>query len=181
MEKISIRKAKNAKSGLMEFIDECQKSSLFCLHKLAEIGCYVGDSTEIFANSFFEVYTIDPWLNGYDDSDASSYRYDMNIIEQQFDSTMKQFENVHKMKMTGDEACKLFEDESLAMVYIDAVHQYEDVKKDILNWLPKVKTGGIIAGHDFQEAFPGTMEAVREVLGEPEILGKDTSWGFVKR
>jgi hypothetical protein len=50
-----------------------------------------------------------------------------------------------------------------------------------LNWLPKVKTGGIIAGHDFQDAFPGTMQAVRELLGEPEILGKDTSWGFVKK
>ena len=59
--------------------------------------------------------------------------------------------------------------------------QYEDVKKDILNWLPKVKTGGIIAGHDFQDAFTGTMQAVREILGEPEILGKDTSWGFVKK
>jgi hypothetical protein len=53
MEKISIRKAKDAKSGLIEFINECQRNSLFCLHKLAEIGCYVGDSTEIFANNFF--------------------------------------------------------------------------------------------------------------------------------
>ena len=51
MEKISIRKAKNARSGLIEFINECQRSSLFCSHKLAEIGCYVGDSTEILVKS----------------------------------------------------------------------------------------------------------------------------------
>ena len=36
-------------------------------------------------------------------------------------------------------------------------------------------------GHDFQDTFPGTMQAVREILGEPGILGKDASWGFVKK
>ena len=99
----------------------------------------------------------------------------------QFDKVYDTYFNiVKKIKHTGNSACHMFSNETFDMVYIDAVHQYEDVKKDILNWLPKVKERKVIAGHDFQESFEGTMRAVREVLGEPPRFGKDTSWGFVK-
>ena len=56
--------------------------------------------------------------------------------------------------------------EKLDFVYIDANHNYECVKEDIEHWYPKVKVGGIIAGHDFHyktvhtavlEKFPKVM------------------------
>ena len=34
-------------------------------------------------------------------------------------------------------------------MYIDARHDYESVKEDLEHWLPKVKLGGIVAGHDY--------------------------------
>ena len=42
-----------------------------------------------------------------------------------------------------------YEDESLDFVFIDAAHDYESVKKDITAWYPKIKSYGIIAGHDY--------------------------------
>lgn len=48
----------------------------------------------------------------------------------------------------------------LDLCFIDADHSYEACKTDIEHWLPKVKTGGIIAGHDFVEAHSGVMQAV---------------------
>lgn len=48
----------------------------------------------------------------------------------------------------------------LAFVFIDAGHEYEDVRADIDAWLPKVKRSGIIAGHDYD--FPGVAKAVDE-------------------
>jgi len=45
-------------------------------------------------------------------------------------------------------ACNRFEPESVDFVYIDANHSYRFVKEDILAWLPKVKKGGVIGGHD---------------------------------
>jgi hypothetical protein len=46
-------------------------------------------------------------------------------------------------------AARLFDDNSLDFVYIDACHDYSSVLMDIQTWWPKVKVGGILAGHDY--------------------------------
>jgi len=38
---------------------------------------------------------------------------------------------------------------SFDFLYIDASHQYKSVKKDLKAYFPKIKPGGILAGHDF--------------------------------
>ena len=71
-------------------------------------------------------------------------------------------------------ACDLFEDASLDFIYIDAMHGYEHVKQDILAWLPKVKKGGIISGHDYFEYHAGVVQAVDEIfLGEIQVTECD--------
>jgi len=66
------------------------------------------------------------------------------------------------------EAANQFQDHSLDFVFIDASHEYEDVKNDIKAWLPKVKKNGILAGHDYytgeQNYHPGVKKAVHECL-----------------
>lgn len=42
-----------------------------------------------------------------------------------------------------------FPDEHFDFVYIDAGHDYHSVRKDIRAWWPKLKSGGIFAGHDY--------------------------------
>jgi predicted O-methyltransferase YrrM len=68
---------------------------------------------------------------------------------------------------------KTFDDASQDFVFIDAEHTYEEVKKDIEAWWPKVKPGGAMAGHDWSAAFPGVAKAVNEfacTLGDPRLL-----------
>jgi len=60
---------------------------------------------------------------------------------------------------------KYFEPRTLDIVFIDGDHEYEGVSNDIEAWLPKVKNGGIIAGHDYDTPFPGVMKAVDEAFG----------------
>jgi hypothetical protein len=53
-------------------------------------------------------------------------------------------------------------DETLDLVYLDACHTYEAVKQDLEAWYPKVKPGGVIAGHDFINPAYGVLQAVNE-------------------
>jgi cephalosporin hydroxylase len=64
------------------------------------------------------------------------------------------------------DASKEFENKSLDFVFIDANHLYECVLQDIKAWLPKIKDGGIIAGHDYSGAYPGVEQAVSEIFGD---------------
>ena len=75
------------------------------------------------------------------------------------------------------EAAKTVYDGSLDFVYIDGDHSYDSCKEDINMWLPKIKQGGIIAGHDYLEAcFMGVVNAVNETFGKPDKTYNDTSW-----
>ena len=51
-----------------------------------------------------------------------------------------------------------FEGRSIDFVFVDAGHDEDDVKGDILNWLPKLKHGGWIAGHDYQYAVKRVVD-----------------------
>ena len=76
------------------------------------------------------------------------------------------------------QASKLYEDNSLFFVFIDGSHLYEAVKEDILAWLPKVKSGGFIGGHDIdqKEEFNGVRKAVNELIGEKNIILYNPGW-----
>lgn len=57
-------------------------------------------------------------------------------------------------------------------VFIDGNHSYEYVKKDLENYYPKVKTGGIVALHDAN--FEGDRYGTPRVLRE-----SDYEWKFI--
>ena len=116
-------------NDLIELLTQIEGENL----TLVELGSFMGESMEIFAssNKFKKIYCVDPWKNGYDNTDFSS-----NLTENAetiFDDRHKNFNFVTKLKMTGDEAVKLFENKSIDMVYIDALHTPDAVKKDIIN------------------------------------------------
>ncbi|MHA2313468.1 MAG: class I SAM-dependent methyltransferase [Candidatus Thorarchaeota archaeon] len=71
------------------------------------------------------------------------------------------------MILTSKMAHEFVEDRSLDLIFIDALHDYESVRDDIGYWLPKVKHGGIMCGHDYEnKRFPGVSQAVHEVFDE---------------
>jgi len=55
------------------------------------------------------------------------------------------------------------------LVYIDGCHLYESVKNDIKNFLPKIKNGGVLSGHDY---------ATKEVVFEQENKEYTNDLGF---
>jgi predicted O-methyltransferase YrrM len=70
--------------------------------------------------------------------------------------------DVEYLTMPSVEASTQIKDRSLDFVYIDGLHDFDSVIQDILAWVPKVRTGGIISGHDFFFSFSlGVVEAVQ--------------------
>ncbi len=86
---------------------------------------------------------------------------------------------INPVRMISWEAASNYKDESLDFVFIDASHDYESVKKDIIAWLPKVKKGGILAGHDYT-SFVGVMRAVGELIGKENIMVIEECWVYNK-
>jgi hypothetical protein len=79
------------------------------------------------------------------------------------------------------EAASLYEDESLDFVFIDASHDYESIKRDIAAWFPKVKVGGLFAGHDYAPAYPGIVRAVNGLLAKEQVkVFPSTCWFTTK-
>eukprot|EP00927_Polykrikos_kofoidii_P062339 TRINITY_DN57147_c0_g1_i1.p1 TRINITY_DN57147_c0_g1~~TRINITY_DN57147_c0_g1_i1.p1 ORF type:complete len:256 (-),score=35.40 TRINITY_DN57147_c0_g1_i1:105-872(-) len=48
---------------------------------------------------------------------------------------------------------RLFEDASLDFVYVDARHDRQSVLQDLQTYWPKIREGGVFAGHDYVEQF----------------------------
>lgn len=100
-----------------------------------------------------------------------------------FHNNMKPVEG-HYTAIQSDSAAAadLYEDESLDFVFIDASHDYESFKKDLFAWFPKVKVGGIVSGHDFADAYPGIMKAVRDHLVNEKVgVTPSTCWFCTKQ
>jgi hypothetical protein len=165
--------------GLKELAEDI-KSQLGDKITLVEIGSYMGESAEIFAQVLpnSQIICIDPFEGNFDDKDPCSYD-NYSEVEQQFDLRTSNYPNIVKMKGNSTDFSVKCD-----AIYIDGRHSYEGVKEDILHWKPFVKS--IISGHDYYlentEAYirnphiQGVITAVHETLGQPDKTYSDNSW-----
>lgn len=83
-----------------------------------------------------------------------------------FTTHMRPLEGKYRV-LVGDSAqtADKFEDKSVDFVFLDADHSYNSIRRDIEAWLPKVRPGGILAGHDYNLPWDGVIRAVNEKFG----------------
>ena len=142
-----------------------------------EVGTFSGENAVIMAQYFKSVVTVDPWANGYDKDDHAS-NADMAEVEKKYFERIANFSNITHMKLTSLEGAKKFDDASLDFVYLDGDHQTEAVVADIDAWKPKVRSGGILAGHDInmEKVYNALNQRLNGVVAK---LFKDSSWGVI--
>lgn len=87
---------------------------------------------------------------------------------------------VNLIKKLSIDAVKDYEDESLFFCFIDASHLYNNVVDDINNWLPKIKKGGILSGHDYL-TYEDVYNAVGDTLGHKNIKVVGKSFLYYKK
>ena len=135
--------------------------------RMVEIGTFRGRSlcsvADIIKNRNIQVTAIDTFEGTpTEDSELNDYYKNENIIDQ-FKANIERFgisKNVTIFKGDGNDYAKIVADRSLDLVFIDADHSYEAVKRDIDSWKNKVKYNGILAGHDI------LWESVKQAVDE---------------
>jgi beta-1,4-mannosyl-glycoprotein beta-1,4-N-acetylglucosaminyltransferase len=144
-----------------------------------EVGSYKGRSSAYMAveialsGKTIRFDCVDTWA-GSEEHQAGELFEDADVVNNRlYDVFLKNMEPVNgyytPVRATSLEAAKLYGDNSLDMVFIDAAHDYENVLADIIAWSPKVKSDGIISGHDWHH--PPIKQAVAETLGEVNSIG----------
>lgn len=144
--------------------------------KFVEVGCWEGRSSLFLVSEIFnskkdiQLYCVDTWKGNKEHAPSR-----VEGLYGRFVQNMSPFEGKYEiMRMPSSEAAKKFDDESLDFVFLDASHEYEDVKSDIRTWIPKLKKGGILAGHDyFMDGSTGTevKRAVEDSLSDFDVVG----------
>lgn len=143
----------------------------------AEIGVYKGR----YSHTLFKIipglklYSVDSWEGKYKNSEEAARL------------SLSRHPNSVIIKGDSKEVAKTFEDNSLDFVYIDGDHTYNGAMTDIVSWTPKVRSGGIVSGHDYQ--LPDVRSAVDDYVRKHSIqlfitkqdaVKEHPSWFFVK-
>ena len=144
-----------------------------------EVGSYKGRSSAFMAVEIaqsgkqIKFDCVDTWEGSeehqygqqFEDQDVVANKL-FNVFEKNMLSVKAYYRPVKALSV---EAAGLYDDESIDFVFIDAAHDYENVRADILAWAPKVKSSGIISGHDWHH--PPIKQAVAETVGDVNTVG----------
>lgn len=157
-------------------------------YHFVEIGSWKGKSASfmcveiINSGKKIKFDCVDPWTGSEEHQKGGDWE-DKSVIEgtlfDEFIQNMKSVEGYYNaVKLPSVEAAKLYDDESLDFVFIDGAHDYDNVCADIKAWLPKLKTGKLLSGHDWN-FFP-VQKAVKDVLKE-DIIPVGSCWAYIKK
>lgn len=114
--------------------------------------CYAAELLK-FKNKKINLYAIDIFADELDNQNKP-YSVDKNKLNcySRFLLNLSYagvLDKVVPMALFSEDASKLFKDESIDCVFLDAAHDEKNVINDLNHWFPKVKKGGYICGHDY--------------------------------
>lgn len=136
-------------------------------NKILELGAFLGRTTRaICDNTSGYVYTIDNW-------NTPELCVDWDEISVSFVENLQDHFDTNKLTLLNGNTdyvltCRTLKDEKFDFIFIDASHEYEQVKRDIINCFNLLDSGGIISGHDFN--WPGVEQAVKELIPDYKLF-----------
>ena len=146
----------------------------------AEIGVHEGDFSRriLRLTRPRRLHLIDPWR--YQDSEVYAESLyggrlggDQARMDARYEAVGRRFRReveagqVDIRRQRSADACDAFEDEYFDWIYVDGDHRREQVLRDLVLYLPKVKPGGWITGDDYGDGGwwgDGVRKAVDEFV-----------------
>ena len=151
------------------------QNDLFALYKkvvevfpsgshFVEVGSFLGKSAVFMAveiinsGKMIKFDCVDHWKGSKEHRDNEEI--DAEFLYEGFLKNIDPVkEIITPVRMNSIEASKLYKPNSLDFIFIDASHDEQSVKKDLVYWMPRLKEDGVIAGDDINNA--GVATAVR--------------------
>lgn len=132
-----------------------------------EIGVAEGYfSADMLSWGIRHLYMVDMWecsptMRG----DASSPQewHDRNYTSA-MDRVARYAEKFTVLRGPSSRMAQHVPDGSLDLIHIDGDHSFQGVLADLVEWYPKIKSGGIVSGHDYLARQYGVKEAVTHFL-----------------
>jgi cephalosporin hydroxylase len=154
-------KGSQQEKGLLNIIKRIRKKNLV----IVEIGSAYGESAEVFLSTgrVTQVICVDTWTDK-----------EREVV---FDARFENEPRIKKVKGRSEDVASRFPDNRYDLIYIDAIHTYEGVMRDVKNYQRTLKKGCWIGGHDYNSTFEGVISAVNELYGEKNVIKFcDGSW-----
>ena len=154
---------------------------------LVEVGVWKGHSVSYLAkeicklNHTAKIYAVDLWDETYRWKDKPKLRKQIPFLYDIYTEIKMQSGvtgMINDLKGISWEVAEHFENDSVDFVFIDADHSYESVVKDINAWLPKIKKGGMISGHDYNNPC-GVKRAVNELIEGYELSSEGVWFKYI--
>lgn len=137
-----------------------RNNNVLKLHTGAEIGVRAADTSEylLHNNERLVLLLVDPYIAYLD----IGYKYEdseQSALKRAAAERLSRFnQRADWIYLPSVEASQYIEEGSLDFVFIDAEHTELSVYADVYAWYPKVRSGGILMGHDF------SMDPVKKVV-----------------
>jgi len=152
-----------------------------------ELGVYKGETFKYLLANLPGLF-----LTGVDRFDTRHYHatregrppksFDLDYERRQIQSWIDQHAPARGRLIVRDTvlASEYFGDQTLDFIFVDADHRYEAVCADLDAWIGKVRPGGSVYGHDWNEIeFPGVVNAVLQKFPRHDIaLHADHVWSI---
>lgn len=133
--------------GFIPYLNRMRQDKI----KGIEIGTGRGEGSYLILEKCSKVeklYTVDPFKE-YMDWVGVIEQKDQTKFEEIAKTNLSEFgDRVEMIKKSSDEAASMFEDNSMDFIFIDGDHSADQVKRDCINYYPKLKVGGLFAVHD---------------------------------
>lgn len=133
---------------------------------IAEVGSYKGKSAKAMAwECSGKIVCVDSFHDPIRETGENG-----NEVKATFEQNLRtELENgkvtlAQFTSIAGAEFCKTaYGCVPFDMIFLDASHDRENVRKDLEAWLPLLKPGGLFCGHDYQHAQGGVKAALQEL------------------
>lgn len=132
---------------------------------IVELGSFCGKSSRILAevarDKKSKLYCVDSFVPHFDGvptpPEEALKSFTQHVLTPFYD-------NVELIKLDTTEASRYFK-KQIDFIFIDADHSLDGVRLDCEHWLPMLKSGGVVAFHDYHSDWKEVKQAADEFVG----------------